>query len=209
MKFQQISLLSLLAIVAGVAVSISHVFTSVRLSRANVELAALRQRLELLPVDDTAPIAIRRLPSTDQYVHRWAIRVPRDEPFILAANWGDLALADVCNIESPTVQTFKLDLDPATNEGTVVFRVLADDEDPSPGVLRFEVGDKHSTFKIPPTITALWMGEASVRSESVGDGVATRSLMSPIQIFGIEATGKKRPRFVRGSKKTQQPHPLS
>jgi len=195
MRFRQISLLGLLSIAACVAIAISHVITSLRLSRANAELAGLRQRLELIQVDDTTQIAVRRLPSSDEHVRRWAIRVPGGESRVLAANWGASPLADVQDIEAKSVRTFKLDLDPATNEEMVLFRVQRNENDPAWGILKFHIGGNHSTIAISPEITALLMGETPARSEAVGDKPVARSLNSSITLYGIEATGTEKSSF--------------
>ena len=70
MRIRNISLLGLLAIVSCAAIAISIVITSFGLSGTDRELASLRQRLELIPVNDPEQIAARRLPSSDEYVHR-------------------------------------------------------------------------------------------------------------------------------------------
>ena len=143
-------------------------------------------RRKLLPGDF-------RLPT--QHVRRWAIRIPGGEPRVIAANWGLSPLADIQDIAAKSVRTFELDLDPATHEEMVLFRVQRNENDPAWGILKFEIGDNHSTIAIGPEITSLLMGETPARSEAVGDKSVARSLNSSITLFSIEATGTETSSF--------------
>ena len=71
MRKTNISLLGFLAVVACVAIGISHALTTFQLYRANTELyradtelATLHQRLDLIPVDDSSHVAARRRLNT-------------------------------------------------------------------------------------------------------------------------------------------------
>lgn len=104
MRIHHISLLGLLAMMTCAALGVSHVITSYRLWRANAELAALRQRLELISVDDTHLIAARRLPSSDPNVQRWAVRFPGTSSKCLYANWGSKPLSDIRDTHSKSTR---------------------------------------------------------------------------------------------------------
>jgi hypothetical protein len=96
MRVRNVSLLGLLAIIACVALGISHVITSVRLARVNSELSTLRKRLELIGVADTEHIAARQLPSSNQHTLRSAgrpgVRLMRAVAFVPASSFCVVAV---------------------------------------------------------------------------------------------------------------------
>ncbi len=186
MRIKQISLLGLLAIMTCVALGISHVITSYRLRRANAELAALRQRLELIPVEDTRQIAARQLPSSDLHVRRWAIRVPADNPMALYANWGMKSASDLRDVRSQSTRTFRLVPDPATHEATIVFRVETNPTDRQHGAVTFESGASKSVIAIDQEIISLLTGETPSVSMSIGEKPTARHADSPMTLLEIE-----------------------
>ena len=188
MQIQKISLVGLIAIVTCVALGISHARTSLRLLRANVELLALRKRLEIIPVDDRDQVAARRLPSTDNHVRRWAIRVPPNVTKTLYANWGDSALANIQKTDSKTVRKFQLNPDPATNQSLISLRVERNGVDPQRGALKIETGENVSIIAIDSATTSLLMGEIPCRSEAVGDNPVLRTANGPVILFATEST---------------------
>lgn len=188
MRLHNISLLGMIAIVTCAAIGISHVITSIRLSRVSAELAALRTRLELIPVEDTDCIAARRLPSTDENVQKWAIRVPKMASIVLYANWGPTLLKDVRDPNARNVRTFKLSPDVVTHESTVTLRVERNLHDSKWGVIRIEHSGNSSSIAIDQTTTSLLTGSTPHWSEAIGDSPATRPLQSSITLFGIEST---------------------
>jgi len=95
MRIHNVSLIGLLAMMTCAALGVSHVITSNRLWRANTELAILRQRLELIPVENAHYIAARQLPSSDPHVRRWSVRVPADNSKVLYAIWGMKSISDL------------------------------------------------------------------------------------------------------------------
>lgn len=186
-RTQQISLLGLLAIMTCVALGISHVITSYRLWLANTELATLRQRLELIPVEDTRSIAARQLPSSDPHVRRWTVRVPNAGSKLLYANWGTKPLAEIRDIHASTTQTFRLVPDPSTHEATIVFRVEMNPTSPKHGAVTFEVGDSKSVFAIDQEVMSLLTGEMACSSASIGEKPSLRPEDSPIVLLEIES----------------------
>ncbi len=194
MRNQNISLLGLLAIVACAAIGVSHAITSFRLSRANNELATLRQRLELIPVADPDLIAARRLPSTDENIHRWAVRLPNANSKVLYANWGSSPTSDLQDIKAKSVRMFQLAPDPATREALIQFTVSRNPNDPKWGSLKIETGDV-SIIAIGPEITSLLMGKTPCRSEAIGDTAVTRPASSPITLFTTESNSSPKTAF--------------
>jgi hypothetical protein len=188
MQIQKISLVGLIAIITCVALGISHTLTSLRLLRANIELLALRKRLEMIPVNDPDQIAARRLPSSDNHVRRWAIRVPPNVAKTLYANWGESALTNIQNTDSKSAHKFQLKPDPATNESLISLRVERNGADPARGTLKIESGENVSIIAIDSKTTSLLMGEIPCRSEAVGDNAVVRSAGSPVILFATEAT---------------------
>lgn len=188
MQTRNISLLGLLAFATCAAIGISHVITSLRLARANAELAALRQRLELIEVKDTDRIAARRLPSTEENVHRWAIRLPDSKSKRLYANWG-AQLTGIRDIHAKSVSVFKLEVDPDTLEATIVIRAKRNPIDPKWGSLEVEHGNDVSIIAIDPQTTSLLMGDVPSSSEGIGDSPVTRAAASPMTLIETESNG--------------------
>lgn len=184
-RTQQISLLGLLAIMTCVALGISHVITSYRLWLANTELATLRQRLELIPVEDTRSIAARQLPSSDPHVRRWTVRVPNAGSKFLYANWGTKPLAEIRDLHASSTQTFRLVPDPSTHEATIVFRVETNPA--NHGAVIFEVGATKSVVAIDQEITSLLTGETPCTSASIGEKPSMRPAESTITLLEIES----------------------
>lgn len=195
MRIRNFSLLGLLTIVACAGIGASHVITSIQLSRANKELAALRKRLELIPVDSADQIAARRLPSSDENVRRWAVRLPQASSKVLYANWGTSSLADIRDINSSSTRVFRLVPDPATQEAAILFRVERNPNDLKWGVLKIEAGNSTSVIAINPEITSLLMGETPCQSEAIGDIPVTRLAVSPITLFATESSGNPKSAF--------------
>jgi len=194
MRTQNISLPGLLAIVACAAIGISHAITSFRLSRANTELAALRQRLELIPVENLDLVAARQLPSTDENTHRWAIRIPGGATKVLCANWGSSSLSEIQDVKHNSTRTFQLTPDATTREATIRFTVQRNPNDPEWGSLTIDTGDV-TMIAIDPELTSLLMGETQSRTEAIGDSAVTRLASSPITIFATESIGNQKASF--------------
>ena len=194
MRNQNISLLGLLAIVACAAIGVSHAITSFRLSRVNNELATLRQRLELIPVADPDFIAARRLPSTDENIHRWAVRLPNTNSKVLYANWGSSPTSDLQDIKAKSARIFQLAPDLATREAMIRFTVSRNPNDPQWGSLKIESGDV-SIIAIGPEVTSLLMGDTPCRSEAIGDNATTRPASSPITLFAAESSSNPKTAF--------------
>ncbi len=194
MRTQNISLLGLLAMVACAAIGISHAITSFRLSSATAELTALRQRLELLPVESPDLVVLRQLPSTDDNTRRWAVRIPENATKILYANWGSSSLSEIQDVNHDSTKTFQLTPDPITREAMVRFTVQRNPKDPKWGALTIESGDV-SVIAIDAKITSLLMGETPSRSEAVGDKAVTRLASSPITIFATDSSSNPKAAF--------------
>lgn len=187
MRIKQISLLGLLAIMTCAALGVSHVITSYRLWRANTELATLRQRLELIPVEDTRQIAARQLPSSDPHVRRWTVRVPNAGSKLLYANWGTKPLAEIRDLHASSTQAFRLVPDPSTLEETIVFRVEPNPTNPKHGEVTFEVGARKSVVAIDQEITSLLTGETPCSTASIGEKPSIRPADSPMTLLEIES----------------------
>ena len=195
MRIQNISLLGLLAIVACAAIGVSHTITSLRLWRANAELALLRQRLELLSVNDTDQIAARRLPSSDPNVQRWAVRIPDASSNLLYVNWGAIPLSEIRDIHSKSTRAFQLAPDPSTHESVIVVRAERNANDPERGLLKIETGGNVSVIVIPPETTSLLMGDLARMSEAIGDTPVARLATSSITLFATESNGTPKSAF--------------
>ena len=189
MRKTNISLLGLLAIVACAAIAVSHAITSFRLSRANTELATLRQRLELIPVDSPGVVAVRQLPSTDERTRRWAVRIPDATNKVLCVNWGSSSLVETQNVNSASTRTFEISPDPTTRESAIQFTVQRNPNDPNWGSITIDTGNI-SMISVTPEITSLLLGETPSRSEAIGDTAVTRSARSPVTVFAIESNSK-------------------
>jgi hypothetical protein len=187
MRIKQISLLGLLAITTCVALSISHSITSYRLWHANKELTTLRQRLELIPIEDVRQIAARQLPSSDPRVRRWAVRIPITGSKVLYANWGTIPLAEIRDLRANSTHAFSLVPDPSTHEATIVLRVETNATNPKHGTVTFEVGDSKSVVAIDQEITSLLTGETACSSASIGEKPALRPADSPMTLLEIES----------------------
>ncbi len=187
MRIKQISLLGLLAITTCAALSISHGITSYRLWRANTELTTLRQRLELIPVEDPRQIAARQLPSSDPHVRRWAVRIPSAGSKVLYANWGTKPLAEIRDLHANTTHAFSLVPNTSTHEATIVLRVETNPTDPKHGTVTFEVGDSKSAVAIDQEITSLLTGETACSSASIGEKPSLRPADSPMTLLEIES----------------------
>ena len=186
---RNISLRELLVCVTCFAIGSSHVVTSLRLSRANAELAALRQRLELIPVDDTNHLAARRLPSSDKQTRLWTIRVPSTVEKQLYVNWGSGSIADIRDRSSPTARTFPLRPDPATHETSIAFHVERNEAAPSRGTLKIELSGNTQIIAINAELASLLLGETASGSEEIGDKPVARHASSAVTLFATEATG--------------------
>jgi hypothetical protein len=205
MRVRNISLFGLLAFVTCAAIGISHAITSLRLVRANAELAALRKRLELIEVKDTDHIAARRLPSAEKNVHRWAIRLPDAKSKLLYANWGSSQLSGIRDITAKSARVFELDVDSDTHEATIAIRANRNPNDPKWGTLHVEHGGGSSVIAIDPQTTSLLMGDMPSRSEAIGDSPTTRTAASPITLFAIESTGDPKFAFCLWLDKRNEP----
>lgn len=187
MRIKQISLLGLLAITTCAALGISHIITSYRLWRANTELTILRQRLELIPVEDPRQIAARQLPSPDPHVRRWSVRVPNAGSQVLYANWGTKPLAEIRDLHASSTHAFTLVPDPSTHEATIVLRVEMNPTSPQNSTVTFEVGDSKSVFAIDQEVTSLLTGETACSSSSIGEKPSLRPADSPMTLLEIES----------------------
>ncbi len=123
MRLKNVSLIGLFAIVACAAMAISHVITSLRLSRANEELTSLRHRLALTDVPDTNLVAARSLPSASPNAFGWAVRVPAGIDYKLRIGIGDVSPNGLPLSESATSQSIDLVPDRDTHEAYVAFTV--------------------------------------------------------------------------------------
>lgn len=195
MRLRHLSLLGLFAIMTCAAIGASHVVTSLRLERANAELAALRKRLELMEVSEPDQVAARRLPSAEKNVRRWAIRLPDAKSKRLYANWGPAQLAEIRDITAKSARVFELVVDSDTHEATIELRADRNADDPKRGVLRVEHGGGASIIAIDAPTTSLLMGDAPSSSEAIGDSPTIRSAASPITLFATEATGEPKVSF--------------
>ena len=184
-----ISLRELLVFLTCFAIGISHALTSFRLTRANAELGSLRQRLELIHVDDTNQIAARRLPSSDKHTRRWVIRIPDTVEKQLYANWGSSAISAIRDTTSRTTHAFQLKADPATREASISLRVERDETAPNRGTLKIEAGGNTSVITIDAELASLLIGETACSSEEIGDKPVTRHASSAITLFAAETTG--------------------
>lgn len=194
MKNRSISLLTLLAWVAFSALATSHAITAWRLVRANRELAALRNRLELIPVNDPELIGARRLPSTDKNVRRWAVRLTDAKSQVLHVSWGSAPLAEIRGPQGDSVRRFPLNPDPATHEAAIEITVQRNTTDPRWGAITIDTGDK-SIIAINPEITSLLMGEVPSNAEAVGDLPIIATAISPITLWAVEANGNPKVAF--------------
>ncbi len=194
MRIWNVSLIGILAIVACAALGLSHAITSFRLSRANTELAALRQRLELIPVEDPDFIAARQLPSTDENTHRWAVRIPGSATKVLCANWGSSRLSEMQDVNHGSTRIFKLETDPTTRETTIRLTIQRNPSAPKWGSITIDTGDV-TMVAISPELTSLLMGETPSKSEAIGDNAVTRLASSPITIFATESSGNPQASF--------------
>ncbi len=188
MRRHNISLLGLLAIVTCFAIGISHVITSLRLARSNAELAALRKRLELIDVDDTNQIAARRLPTSEQFVHRWTVRLPNPKEKRLYANWGTTSLGDLCDPNASGLHAFDLAPNPDTHETFVQLRFVRNPNDPSWGSVVIEIDGKTSHITVNPEVVSLLMGDTPKRITSVSNSPTIRSAMEPLTLYSVEST---------------------
>ncbi|TWT30521.1 hypothetical protein KOR42_54600 [Thalassoglobus neptunius] len=188
MRTRNISLLGLLAIVTCFAIGISHVITSIRLARANAELTSLRQRLELIDVDDTDQIAARRLPTSEQFLNRWVVRLPDPKEKRLYANWGTAPLTELCNLNAAGLRTFGLAPNPDTHETFVQMRFVLNPNDPNWGSVVIEIDGKISHITVNPEIVSLLMGETPAKTISVSDSPTIRSSTSPLTLYSVEST---------------------
>ncbi|MFO0818491.1 MAG: hypothetical protein U1A77_11155 [Pirellulales bacterium] len=186
---RNVSLRELLVCVTCFAIGSSHVITSLRLSRANAELAALRQRLELIPVDDTNHLAARRLPSSDKQTKRWTIRIPSTVEKQLYVNWGSGSIAAIRDPRSPTVRSFPLKPDPATHETSIAIRVELNEAAPSRGTLKIELPGNTQIIAIDAELASLLLGRTASGSEEIGDKPVVRQASSAITLFATEAKG--------------------
>lgn len=188
-QIRNISLRELLVCVTCFAIGTSHAITSLRLSRANSELGALRERLELIPADDTNQIAARRLPSSDKHTRRWVIRIPDTVEKQLYANWGSSTISDIRDTKSRTTHAFQLKADPATREVSLSLRVERNETAPNRGTLKIEAGGNTSVITIDAELASLLIGETACSSEEIGDKPVTRHASSAITFVATETTG--------------------
>ncbi len=195
MRIHNISLIGLLAMMTCAGLGVSHVITSYRLWRANAELAHLRQRLELISVEDTHQIAARRLPSTDPNVRRWTVRIPDVNSKRLYASWGSKPLADIRDIQSTTVRAFQIVSDPTTHESMIVLRVERNPHEVKRGTITLETGTGKSVIAIDHEITSLLMGEIPCSSKAIGDKPTIRPADSPIILLEIESNQNPKSAF--------------
>lgn len=187
-RLRKISLLGLLAIVTCFAIGISHAITSYRLARANAELTTLRERLDLIDVDDTDQIAARRLPTSEQFVRRWVVRLPNPKDKLLCANWGMAPLDDLRDPDASGLRTFDLDPDPNTHETFVQIRFVRNSNDPNWGSVVIEIDGKTSDITVNPEILALLMGDTPSRTFTVSDSPAVRASTSSLRLYSVEST---------------------
>jgi hypothetical protein len=186
---RRMSVRELLLCVTCFAIGNSHVITSFKLSRANAELGSLRQRLELIHVDNTNQIAARRLPSSDKHTRRWAIRIPNTVEKQLYANWGPSAISEIRDITSPTTHAFQLTTEPATQEALLALRVERNEVAPNRATLKIEVAGNTTIITIDAELASLLIGEKACSSEEIGDKAVTRAASSAITLFATETTG--------------------
>ncbi len=182
------SLLGLLAILTCFAIGISHVITSFRLARSNAELTTLRDRLALIDVDDTDQIAARRLPTSEQFVSRWAVRLPNPKEKLLYANWGMAPLDDLRDLDASGLRTFDLAPDPNTHETFVQIQFARNPNDPNWGSVVIEIDGKTSDMTVNPEILALLMGETPSRTFTVSDSPTVRASTSSLKLYSVEST---------------------
>ena len=188
MRTRNVSLLGLLAIVSCFAIGISHVITSIRLVRANDELTGLRQRLELIDVDDTDQIAARRLPTSEQFVNRWAVRLPDPKNKRLYANWGTAPLTELCDLDAAGLRTFDLAPNSDTHETFVQMRFVRNPNDPKWGSVVIEIDGSTSHITVNPEIVSLLVGNVPTKTISVSDSPTIRSSTSPLTLYSVEST---------------------
>lgn len=188
MRNLKVSLLGLLAIVTCFAISISHVITSVRLARSNSELTALRKRLELIDVPNTNQIAARRLPTSEEFVNRWAIRLPNPREKRLYANWGTASLTEVCDLNAPGLRSFDLAPDPDTHEMFVQLRFLRNPNDPNWGSVVIDIDGKTAHITVNPQIVSLLMGDGPTTTISVSDSATIRASTSTLTLYSVESS---------------------
>lgn len=188
MRNFKVSLLGLLLIVSCFAIGISHIITSFQLERSNTELAALRKRLELIDVQDTHQIAARRLPTSQEFVNRWAVRLPNPKEKRLYANWGTVPLAELCHLKASGLRSFELVPDPDTHETFVQLRFARNPNDTNWGSVVIDIDGKTSHITVNPKITSLLMGDTPAKSISISDSPTIRAAASALTLYSMESS---------------------
>ncbi|MCA9211592.1 MAG: hypothetical protein KDB27_00885 [Planctomycetales bacterium] len=188
MQTRNISLIGLLAIVTCFAIGISHFITSMRLARTDAELRALRERFELINVDDPDQIAARRLPTSEQFVNRWAVRLPNHETKRLYLNWGSKTVNTLQDVHAPDVREFTLEPEPDTRETFVQMRFARNPNDPTWGSVVIEIDGTASHCTVNPKIVSLLMGDQPKRTSSVSDSPTIHSPTAPLTLYSVEST---------------------
>jgi hypothetical protein len=178
-----------------VALSISHVVTSLKLARTGAELKALRERLKLTPVEGADVIAARSLPTSDKDVRRWTVFLPNDKPKMLYVNFGEATLPAIRNATAKSTSKLRVAPDPVTHETWVELSVEANPNNPEWGSIWIKSAAGSSMIAIDPPTLSLLLGKLPGEGHSVGDRVITRSSDEPMILFEFESQGSPKAAF--------------
>ena len=189
MRQSRVSLIGLFAFVTCGVLATSHVITSLRLRRANEVLAQLRSRVDLMAVPDTDRIAARRLPTTEDHVHRWAIRLPADVAYKLYVSISSLPASGFPASDAKSTRAIELTTDPDTQETTVSVEFARNPNDPRWGSITVDVGDSVQKIAVAPELTEVLMGDVPRSIEAIGEKAVTRDGTRPVQLLSVRPSG--------------------